>query len=132
RGEDLGNPAAALPWRNADIPESGGPFRPRLGQWSVIAVHDPARGDHGSCYVSTTGHVMVQDDTIVEFDRMDTLWWFDGTDTWFQTGLRNDANGAEAPAFAVVRSEEHTSELQSRENLVCRLLLEKKKQNSVK
>src|SRR5690606_40657144 len=28
----------------------------------------------------------------------------------------------------VARSEEHTSELQSRENLVCRLLLEKKKQ----
>src|SRR5690606_40179628 len=27
---------------------------------------------------------------------------------------------------AVMRSEEHTSELQSRENLVCRLLLEKK------
>src|SRR5207302_9862184 len=29
-----------------------------------------------------------------------------------------------------VRSEEHTSELQSRENLVCRLLLEKKKKNN--
>src|SRR5690606_40043589 len=29
---------------------------------------------------------------------------------------------------AQARSEEHTSELQSRENLVCRLLLEKKKQ----
>src|SRR5690606_41916955 len=29
----------------------------------------------------------------------------------------------------LVRSEEHTSELQSRENLVCRLLLEKKKKN---
>src|SRR5690606_38380639 len=28
-----------------------------------------------------------------------------------------------------IRSEEHTSELQSRENLVCRLLLEKKKQD---
>src|SRR5436309_11882242 len=28
--------------------------------------------------------------------------------------------------FACMRSEEHTSELQSRENLVCRLLLEKK------
>src|SRR5690606_41691875 len=28
------------------------------------------------------------------------------------------------------RSEEHTSELQSRENLVCRLLLEKKKNNT--
>src|SRR2546430_9056191 len=29
----------------------------------------------------------------------------------------------------VVRSEEHTSELQSQSNLVCRLLLEKKKKN---
>src|SRR5690606_39980788 len=29
--------------------------------------------------------------------------------------------------IATLRSEEHTSELQSRENLVCRLLLEKKK-----
>src|SRR5690606_39838989 len=31
------------------------------------------------------------------------------------------------PAETTPRSEEHTSELQSRENLVCRLLLEKKK-----
>src|SRR5258707_10635357 len=30
-------------------------------------------------------------------------------------------------SFKVVRSEEHTSELQSRQYLVCRLLLEKKK-----
>src|SRR2546427_5289491 len=30
---------------------------------------------------------------------------------------------------AVTRSEEHTSELQSQSNLVCRLLLEKKKKN---
>src|SRR5690606_5871710 len=34
-----------------------------------------------------------------------------------------DAEGT----YIVARSEEHTSELQSRENLVCRLLLEKKK-----
>src|SRR5690606_41061311 len=32
-----------------------------------------------------------------------------------------------ADRFCSPRSEEHTSELQSRENLVCRLLLEKKK-----
>src|SRR5690606_40909366 len=32
------------------------------------------------------------------------------------------------PGGSNSRSEEHTSELQSRENLVCRLLLEKKKQ----
>src|SRR2546427_7456115 len=31
---------------------------------------------------------------------------------------------------AIVRSEEHTSELQSQSNLVCRLLLEKKKKNN--
>src|SRR2546430_7388293 len=31
--------------------------------------------------------------------------------------------------FKVARSEEHTSELQSQSNLVCRLLLEKKKKN---
>src|SRR2546427_4477711 len=30
------------------------------------------------------------------------------------------------------RSEEHTSELQSQSNLVCRLLLEKKKKNKIK
>src|SRR5690606_42038483 len=33
------------------------------------------------------------------------------------------------PLAKLLRSEEHTSELQSRENLVCRLLLEKKKNN---
>src|SRR3712207_8842342 len=36
----------------------------------------------------------------------------------------------EAPVTASRRSEEHTSELQSRQYLVCRLLLEKKKQNN--
>src|SRR5438270_7675470 len=36
-----------------------------------------------------------------------------------------DAQGA--PVGAAHRSEEHTSELQSQSNLVCRLLLEKKK-----
>src|SRR3712207_8203666 len=32
----------------------------------------------------------------------------------------------------IKRSEEHTSELQSRQYLVCRLLLEKKKKNNIK
>src|SRR5207302_2327056 len=41
-----------------------------------------------------------------------------GVDVWWVDG----GNGA-----VDMRSEEHTSELQSRENLVCRLLLEKKK-----
>src|SRR2546430_3381205 len=56
-----------------------------------------------------------------------------------QSTRRNDASGEasergtygemerEAFAWIGVRSEEHTSELQSQSNLVCRLLLEKKK-----
>src|SRR3712207_6896271 len=35
-----------------------------------------------------------------------------------------------APGMNATRSEEHTSELQSRQYLVCRLLLEKKKTNT--
>src|SRR5436309_1175224 len=40
-----------------------------------------------------------------------------------------DAKSKAAAYFR--RSEEHTSELQSRENLVCRLLLEKKKKKKI-
>src|SRR6266700_5001105 len=43
------------------------------------------------------------------------------------SGRRVRAPRPDPPAMASARSEEHTSELQSRENLVCRLLLEKKK-----
>src|SRR5437868_11460022 len=49
----------------------------------------------------------------------------DGGDT---VGRLNDVAGAANQEQVVLRSEEHTSELQSRFDLVCRLLLEKKKQ----
>src|SRR5690349_23336255 len=45
-------------------------------------------------------------------------------------GLRGAQVLARRDARGVKRSEEHTSELQSRRDLVCRLLLEKKKQPS--
>src|SRR3712207_7955825 len=59
-------------------------------------------------------------------------------DPWQPRGRGLDVEGAgqlgadlreqgEPPRRAVGRSEEHTSELQSRQYLVCRLLLEKKK-----
>src|SRR5690606_42011968 len=44
--------------------------------------------------------------------------------------LAAQAAGGEARPALLRRSEEHTSELQSRENLVCRLLLEKKKKQT--
>src|SRR5690606_42137370 len=62
-------------------------------------------------------------------------WWsccgtaVAGGRRWRSGGPRPaPAAGGRAPrSCAAGRSEEHTSELQSRENLVCRLLLEKKK-----
>src|SRR5688572_32426872 len=44
-------------------------------------------------------------------------------------GLRDAKPAYARPALGSRRSEEHTSELQSQSNLVCRLLLEKKNKN---
>src|SRR3712207_7721070 len=51
------------------------------------------------------------------------------------TLLRSSTTGSPSTCVALKkagRSEEHTSELQSRQYLVCRLLLEKKKKNNIK
>src|SRR5256884_9782697 len=44
-------------------------------------------------------------------------------------GARPDARSQPKARLRILRSEEHTSELQSRLHLVCRLLLEKKKKS---
>src|SRR2546426_2454391 len=49
----------------------------------------------------------------------------------FRDGRRFPRRSARAPESSRDRSEEHTSELQSPCNLVCRLLLEKKKKNKI-
>src|SRR5690606_41373914 len=59
-----------------------------------------------------------------------TLSLHDALPIWSRrvTAPRGGAGSGSADAYwSNRRSEEHTSELQSRENLVCRLLLEKKK-----
>src|SRR5690606_42025932 len=56
---------------------------------------------------------------------MRTFFW-----TYAQFRFSRYSAGLIAPREPELRSEEHTSELQSRENLVCRLLLEKKKKNA--
>src|SRR5438034_7105881 len=46
-------------------------------------------------------------------------------------GLRNPAACSRIRGSRTMRSEEHTSELQSHSDLVCRLLLEKKKKKKI-
>src|SRR5690606_42039697 len=53
-------------------------------------------------------------------DKEEALRWGQDNQRWLEPVDQANA-----------RSEEHTSELQSRENLVCRLLLEKKKKSEV-
>src|SRR3712207_8538062 len=48
-----------------------------------------------------------------------------------RAAAEHGASEARREAVDVVRSEEHTSELQSRQYLVCRLLLEKKKKKEL-
>src|SRR3712207_7947637 len=50
---------------------------------------------------------------------------------FIQAGVRDPAKLFPPIAHESTRSEEHTSELQSRQYLVCRLLLEKKKQQHI-
>src|SRR2546422_4354021 len=63
---------------------------------------------------------------------VDGTWGFGGTVDLTPEAARATARKAvevAEVAAALNRSEEHTSELQSRLHLVCRLLLEKKKKN---
>src|SRR5690606_40647673 len=53
-----------------------------------------------------------------------SMGWFDDAEENLKKALHSADNKADV--YYQLRSEEHTSELQSRENLVCRLLLEKK------
>jgi hypothetical protein len=87
---------------NSDI-SNPSDYLPPLGLWSDLAVQDPTHGPNGSFYVACTGSVTVGKDAVVEADKMDTVWWYDGTSKWFATGLRTGASPpTKAPAYAVV------------------------------
>src|SRR3712207_8978893 len=63
--------------------------------------------------------------------HLDPRWatWFDGMTLTTADDGTTALRGPVIDQAALHRSEEHTSELQSRQYLVCRLLLEKKKTN---
>src|SRR5688572_32170839 len=56
------------------------------------------------------------------YEHAERLFWEQHPDSY---------EGPELIVSRIVRSEEHTSELQSQSNLVCRLLLEKKKKKII-
>ncbi len=72
--------------------------------WTDIAVNLDApaaagqpprqRGTKGAVYLGNIGKP--------RDNAVDTLWWFDGTSTWFKTGLRTDSAGVPAPVTAIV------------------------------
>src|SRR2546422_4122858 len=60
-------------------------------------------------------------------ERMNEDGAFDRPVLWYYSPMDSSWSLGHFESRGVVRSEEHTSELQSRLHLVCRLLLEKKK-----
>src|SRR5688572_32473618 len=62
-----------------------------------------------------------------DYTLPDQMQWRD-TENGKTANLYGDPSKPGLYAY-ILRSEEHTSELQSQSNLVCRLLLEKKKEN---
>src|SRR5690349_22997626 len=88
-------------------------------------VRVPTRGRSGSC---AGRRLFVFNDTATT--EIYTLSLHDALPIWHRARLvlRGGAPGrlVRRPPAAQKRSEEHTSELQSRRDLVCRLLLEKK------
>src|SRR2546430_13565379 len=71
-------------------------------------------------YAILPGHVFIADFDR-DFDHVAAILAYD-TSQRFRDTAKNGRDHR-----AILRSEEHTSELQSQSNLVCRLLLEKKK-----
>src|SRR5690606_40914292 len=92
-----------------------------LGNQAIGGIGFVPRG-----VVQATAHhqrlVQLADAVLIEITRADRAGALECV--WVE-GVEGPA--AHDPQGAALRSEEHTSELQSRENLVCRLLLEKKK-----
>src|SRR5690606_40347893 len=83
----------------------------------------------GACLLSLSCQSIHKPSAVTDF----RLWYDQPAKNWnYALPLGNGRLGAmifghPAQEQLQLRSEEHTSELQSRENLVCRLLLEKKK-----
>src|SRR2546422_4266822 len=105
-----------------DCPEKGQPFGTKAKQFTsqLVFGKEVTVKDYGldnNRFKRTLGEIVLPDGRVVneELLRAGLAWWY-------RKYVPNRLDLA-----ALERSEEHTSELQSRLHLVCRLLLEKKK-----
>src|SRR5690606_30432972 len=114
-GSELGAPAL----RGGGLLRLGGRVRPQLPQVTEVHDMDPDHGQDPS--VRLAGLAEKITDTARRSRRSEAVWRVVNFAAVMIVAIT---------AVMVGRSEEHTSELQSRENLVCRLLLEKKKKNT--
>src|SRR2546422_452931 len=105
-----------------DCPEKGQPYGAKAKQFTseMVFGREVVIRDYGldnNRFKRTLGEIVLPDGRVVneELLRAGLAWWY-------RKYVPNRVDLA-----ALERSEEHTSELQSRLHLVCRLLLEKKK-----
>src|SRR3712207_8814047 len=94
------------------------PPRSTLFPYTTLFRSRGARGRHGAMKGPTDSEILAAMGELLE-----------PPGAWIQQGAGEavDAAGLPCRPHAEGRSEEHTAELQSRQYLVCRLLLEKKK-----
>src|SRR5690242_20937416 len=89
---------------------------------AVVAVAAPATN---AALSASFANLFIVDSLVLAFPSIAKPLW-EGT---AEPQMNNVNLGAPVAIGLQMRSEEHTSELQSHVNLVCRLLLEKKKRN---
>src|SRR5690554_6548720 len=89
---------------------------------------DKATMEFESFYSGTLLHIGVQEGETAAVDSVLAIIGNEGEDyKALLEGGKSDSSEEKSETKQEARSEEHTSELQSRPHLVCRLLLEKKK-----
>src|SRR2546430_6247647 len=137
----LPQPGAPVPPPPSPVPNTLAPAE-RTAGWRLLFDGRTFAGWRGLGYDTVpTSHWAIVDGAIKKIANGDVPRVADGrplnggdlmtVDTFGDFELTWEWKGTPSANSGVKRSEEHTSELQSQSNLVCRLLLEKKKNFSI-